>query len=513
VPTPVRPDDLGPPDGGPPGAAAPGGVTADALRRAPVFADLGESELAWIAARCELLVLAPGDALFRPGQAAEWMFVALDGTLRAQRESLGPGAPAFVFRAGEIAGTIPFSRMTTFAGTGRAVTAARVARFPKARFPELLGLAPDLPSRFVALLADRVRDATRRDARFEKLTALGRLSAGLAHELNNPAAAAARGADDALGRLERRAALVAALVAAGVGPAAFARLDAVRAAAAAGAAGAPNAAPGVPLNDVADAAPLDALARSDREEALAAWLAAAGAPDPWDAAATFVEAGLDAAALDRAVSDVPPAARGVALAWLESLLADARLLGAVRQATGRVAQLVEAMKSYTQMDRAQGLVDVDVHAGLESALALLAGRAAERGVTLVREYAPALPAVAGYPADLNEAWGALLDNALDAAATPPSGRGRVTVRTAVGDGAVLVAVGDNGPGVPPALVERIWEPFFTTKPVGRGAGLGLDVARRVVEDEHGGQLGVASAPGATWFTARLPRSTVATFGA
>jgi signal transduction histidine kinase len=165
------------------------------------------------------------------------------------------------------------------------------------------------------------------------------------------------------------------------------------------------------------------------------------------------------------------------------------------------------------MDRAQGLVDVDVHAGLESALALLAGRAAERGVTLVREYAPALPPVAGYPADLNQAWGALLDNALDAAATPPSGRGRVTVRTAVGDGAVLVAVGDNGPGVPPALVERIWEPFYTTKPVGQGAGLGLDVARRVVEDEHGGQLAVASEPGATWFTARLPRSTVATFGA
>jgi hypothetical protein len=114
-------------------------------------------------------------------------------------------------------------------------------------------------------------------------------------------------------------------------------------------------------------------------------------------------------------------------------------------------------------------VDVDVHAGLESALALLAGRAAERGVTLVREYAPALPAVAGYPADLNEAWGALLDNALDAAATPPSGRGRVTVRTAVGDGAVLVAVGDNGPGVPPALVERIWEPFFTTSTGGSSA--------------------------------------------
>jgi signal transduction histidine kinase len=350
-----------------------------------------------------------------------------------------------------------------------------------------------------------VRDATRRDARFEKLTALGRLSAGVAHELTNPASGAARGADAALARLERRGALVGALVAAGVSPAALARLDAVRAAAVPDVAGAPHDGPHAP--------PLDALARSDREEALAAWLAAAGAADPWDAAATFVDAGLDAAALDRALSDVPAEAHGVALAWLESLLADARLLAAVRQATGRVAQLVEAMKSYTQMDRARGLVDVDVHAGLESALALLAGRAAERGVTVVREYTPALPPIAGYPADLNQAWGALLDNALDAAGTQPPGRGRVTVRTAVADGAVVVAVGDNGPGVPPALVERIWEPFYTTKPVGQGAGLGLDVARRVVEDQHGGQLAVASEPGATWFTVRLPRSTVATFGA
>ncbi len=497
-----------PPGPAPAGSAAagtaPAGVAPDALRRSAVFADLAAPELAWVAAQCELVALAPGDVLFRPGDPAEWMFVALEGTLQARREGLGPGAPAFVVRAGDIAGTIPYSRMTSFAGTGRAVTPARVARFPKAQFAELLRRAPGLAARFVALLADRVRDATRRDAQFEKLAALGRLSAGLSHELNNPAAAAARSAAAALARLERRGALVEALLAAGVGPAALARLDAARAARAAS----PNEPPGEP--------PVDPLARSDREEALAAWLAAAGVPDAGEAAATFVDAGLDAATLADAAADVPPAARGAALAWLESVLADARLLAAVRQATGRVAQLVEAMKSYTQMDRARGLVDVDVHGGLESALALLAGRAAAGGVAVVREYAAALPPVPGFPADLNQAWAALLDNALDAAAARAPGArggGRVTVRTAVADGAVVVAVGDNGPGVPPGLADRIWEPFFTTKPVGQGTGLGLDVARRVVEDEHGGRLTVASAPGETWFTAHLPRTTVGTFGA
>jgi signal transduction histidine kinase len=493
-----------PPGPAPAGSAAagtaPAGVAPDALRRSAVFADLAAPELAWVAAQCELVALAPGDVLFRPGDPAEWMFVALEGTLQARREGLGPGAPAFVVRAGDIAGTIPYSRMTSFAGTGRAVTPARVARFPKAQFAELLRRAPGLAARFVALLADRVRDATRRDAQFEKLAALGRLSAGLSHELNNPAAAAARSAAAALARLERRGALVEALLAAGVGPAALARLDAARAARA--------AAPNEP--------PVDPLARSDREEALAAWLDEAGVPDAGEAAATFVDAGLDAAALADAAADVPPAARGAALAWLESVLADARLLAAVRQATGRVAQLVEAMKSYTQMDRARGLVDVDVHGGLESALALLAGRAAADGVAVVREYAAALPPVPGFPADLNQAWAALLDNALDAAAARAPGArggGRVTVRTGVADGAVVVAVGDNGPGVPPGLADRIWEPFFTTKPVGQGTGLGLDVARRVVEDEHGGRLTVASAPGETWFTAHLPRTTVGTFGA
>jgi len=472
------------------------------LGRVPLFADLDADAVAWIAAQAELLELEPGAVLFHPGERAEWMFVNLEGTLQAQRDRLGPGAPAFVFRAGEVAGTIPFSRMTTFAGTGRAVTRARVARFPKSRFPELLHRFPDLVPRFVALLADRVRDATRRDAQFEKLTALGRLSAGLAHELTNPAAGAARGAQAALDRLDRRSATVGALLDAGISPAVVARLDAVRATVKGSA-----AAPSDP------AAPSDALARSDREEAIAAWLGAAGVAEAWEPASTFADAGLDPAVLDDAVAGVPPHARAAALAWLESVVADQLLLAAVRHATERVAQLVDAVKGYTHMDRARALIDVEVRAGVESALALLERRAEDGRIAVVREYAPDLPPVPGYPGDLNQAWGALLENALDAAATRPPGTGRVTVRIAADAGGVVVEIVDNGPGVPPELEERIWEPFFTTKDVGRGTGLGLDIARRVVVDEHGGRLTVASVPGDTRFTAWLPRTTVGTFGA
>jgi signal transduction histidine kinase len=189
------------------------------------------------------------------------------------------------------------------------------------------------------------------------------------------------------------------------------------------------------------------------------------------------------------------------------------LLTTVRRGAERVARLVEAVRGYTQMDRARAMVDVDVHDGLESALAITAARAEGADVAVAREYAAALPRVPGYPGELNQAWGALLENALDAAVTRPAGTGRVTVRTGVIDGAVVVDVCDNGPGVPPELHDRIWEPFFTTKDVGAGTGLGLDIARRVVVDQHGGQLSMTSVPGDTRFTVRLPLTTRGTFGA
>jgi signal transduction histidine kinase len=424
------------------------------------------------------------------------MYVGLEGVLQARREHLGPNAPVFVLRAGDIGGTIPFSRMVEWTGTGRAVTRARLARFPKARFAELLRRVPALTARFVTHLVDRVRDATRRDAQFEKLTALGKLSAALAHELNNPTAVLVNALGDARRRLDERGRLTAALVDAGITGETVLRLDALRAASAL------RPAPG-------DAA--DALARSDREDALARWLAGQGSPDPWVAAATFGDAGLDdVAALERALAGVPAAARPSALRWLETGLAAQGLFASAEQTAARIAGLVDAMRRYTHRDRARDVADVDIRDGIESTLALFEARCREQGVAVERRLAASLPRIRAYPGDLNQVWGILIENALDAA---PAGTGHIAVATSVAEGAVVAEVADDGPGIPPEIAGHIFEPFFTTKDVGEGTGLSLDIARRVVVDLHGGQLDFTSRPGDTRFVVRLPLATVSTFGA
>lgn len=486
---------------------APLPVRPEELRVVRLFAELSASDLAWIAEQSERISLEPGEIFMQPGAPADWMFLLLEGVLQARREHVRQSAPAFILRAGDIFGAIPFSRMTVFAGTGRAVTQAVIARFPRARFSELLQRVPALTQRFASQLADRVRDATRRDDQFEKLTALGTLSAGLAHELNNPVAAVLRAMGEANMRLDERGDITVALIECGVSAEAVRRLDALRrevihrsrtrAAEADGASAAGASAAGA------------ALARSDREESLAGWLRdSVGARDPWTSAAVFVEAGVGQPALAEVLCDVPAPARSAALRWLETGFAAQAFFDEAEAAMRRISRLLEALQTYTHRDRTREAVDVDIREGLESTLELLAGRVRAKGVRVERALAP-VPGIRAYPGDLNQVWAQLLSNALDAV---PANTGVITVRTATTDGSVVAEVQDNGPGIPTDLQDRVFEPFFTTKDVGAGAGLGLDIARRLVVDLHGGELALTSTPGDTRFTVRLPLATIGTFG-
>jgi signal transduction histidine kinase len=380
---------------------------------------------------------------------------------------------------------LPFSRMTTYSRMTVAVCPTRVLRVPTDRFPAMLQRIPSIQAPLVGVLIDRVRLFTRLSEQREKLAALGRFAAGLAHELNNPASAARRGVADASDRLDRISRLAGALACTGVDAGVFADLDRLREA------GARNRRE--PLSD-------DALARSDAEERIAAWLAELGVPEPWMAAATLVDARLGPAELDPLLARLTAEARPLAVAYLEAHLSAAAALVTSRQATTRIAALVEAAKEHTQMDRAQELVPVDVRLGLETTLALYTGRMAEKQVSVTRAFAEPLPPVRGYPGSLNEVWAQLLANAIEAV---ESNSGNISVRARGELDRVIVEIEDNGHGVPLDLQERIWEPFFTTRP-GRHTGLGLDIARRVVVEEHGGEIALASRPGTTCATVRLP---------
>lgn len=451
--------------------------TTTELRTLSHFADLPEDQLAWFAEHSDVREFAEGDIVFREGDPADTMFLLLEGEVHGRAENAGPEGRVYITVAGDIAGMLPFSRMTHWGGTGRVVAPARIAFFSAGLFPELLRRIPALEPRLVQLMADRVRENTRMDQQREKLLALGRLSAGLAHELNNPAAAAKRAAAG-LGQALRDVRLRTAPLAACLGAAPLE----------------PMAECVEELSARGSESPME---RSDREELVAQWLEAHGAAEAWAWAPTFAEAGADTDWLDGLAAEVPPTALDSALGWVEATLRARQLLGVVEGSAARISELVGAVKTYTYMDQ-EGVQEVDVHAGLESTLVILAHKL--RGLVVERDFAPALPRIQANGSELNQVWTNLLDNAADAARDG----GHIRIVTRPQEGGVCVEIVDNGPGIPPELREQIWEPFFTTKPVGEGTGLGLDIARRIVVRSHGGQIRLSSKAGETRFTVILP---------
>ena len=445
---------------------------AGELRRIPEFQDLDDGELAWLAEHGRVVSLQAGDPLFRHGDPADTMFALLEGEVHARVQG-APESRVFIARAGEISGKLPFSRMTRWAASGRAVMPSRVYLLGEENFQPMLRAIPALEQRLVTLMVERVRYTTRTAEQWDRLLALGKLSAGLAHELNNPAAAARRSAQSLREMLDglREATLQ------------FVGDDEAR--------GAINT-----LLDARDSAPEpDSLARSEREEALALGLEDKGVDRAWEIAGALADAGLQAD--DLAACVLPPAA----FSWLGATLAADALLREIEEASSRISALVGAVKAYSHMDGGTARVPTDVHAGLDSTLTMLAHRIRECRVQVVRDYAPDLPPVLGHPGELNQVWTNLLDNAVDAVR---KGEGRVTIRTALRDTHVLVEIGDNGSGIPPELQPRIWEPFFSTKPVGEGTGLGLDVVHTIITQGHGGDIDVESVPGDTRFSVLLP---------
>ena len=451
---------------------------AQELRSVSVFAGLPDEAFEWLAAHMQEIRAAPGEILVRNGDPADRMIVVLEGELRGVVET-GPDRPIFTAGAGRITGMLPYSRLRTFPATVTATQPTRIAALPATDFPEMLSLFPALGPRLVGLMSDRIRENTRAGEQREKLAALGKLSAGLAHELNNPAAAVRRAAQslrDAAAAMRRSDRQLCRH------PLSAQQIDSLVEF---------EEAPSDPI-----AVP-DAIERSDREQALGEWLEARNIDDAWTLAADLVEVAFDVAKLERVAAVFPPEALAPALQRLASSLLVGRLLDEIDSSTTRISELVRAIKEYSYMDQG-GEQEVDLHQGLESTLVMLRHRL-KKGVQVIREYDRTLPRLCAHGGQLNQIWTNLIDNAVDAM----DGHGELRIRTSRDLNYALVEITATGDGIPAELQEHVFEPFFTTKGVGEGTGLGLDTVYRIVRN-HLGNIRFQSRPGETKFQVWLP---------
>ena len=430
-------------------------------------------------AQSQELALKPDEVYVHQGDPADAMFVVLDGQLQIRGELSG-GLVTFVSKPGDVTGVLPFSRMKQFPLTGRALTNSRVLRFPTSLFPDLVQKLLELASRLVALMSDRIRESTRIEQQRDRLAALGKLSAGLAHELNNPASAAKRAASQLRSTLKQIKDASQELGSRDLTATQKSEIEKLE-------------------NSLIqkDEPPPDVLTISTLEDELDSVLHSHGQNDLWQLSANLARKGAKPELLESLFASLDADTARAALMRISALLEITGLLNEIENSTSRISDLVRAIKEYTFMDQA-AVQNVDVVKSLETTLTIL-NHKLKGGVEVERDYQPVPLLVDSFGSELNQVWTNIIDNAIDAI----HGRGELRVRTYRDATCVVVEIGDNGPGIPPEVQPHIFEPFFTTKGVGEGSGLGLDTVQRIVR-KHRGSIEVSSRPGNTRFQIFLP---------
>jgi signal transduction histidine kinase len=449
------------------------------LLRFPAFAGLPDDQLDWFISRAEEKHLKPGEATFRAGDPADAMYVILDGQIQG-RGDIGGETVVFMIQAGAVTGLLPFSRMKQFTVGVRAVTDVRVLRFPSSLFPELVNKMPELTQRLVGLMSDRIRETTRREQQRDRLASLGKLSAGLAHELNNPASAARRAASQLRDVLTKIRNASHELGARELTVAQKSEIDKLEA-----------------TFVQHEEPPPDPLTVSDLEEQIDSLLRSHGQNDLWQMAADLARKNIKPEALESLFAILDADTARAALVRIAASVEVAALLNEIESGTSRISDLVRAIKEYTYMDQTP-VQNVDIVKSLETTLTIL-NHKLKRGVVVQRDYQRIPLLVNSFGSELNQVWTNIIDNAIDAM----HGKGELRLRVYRQDDSVVVEIADNGPGIPPDVLPHIFEPFFTTKGVGEGTGLGLDTVQRIVK-KHRGDIQVDSKPGDTRFQVWLP---------
>ncbi len=457
----------------------------DFLKRVPLFADLPDEVLREICQRSEEVHLPAGRELFAEGAPGDKAYITMEGQVEVVKQSSGREVLLAVRGPGEVIGEMALLEATPRMATVRARTDSTLAAIPKAQLDHLLTTSLPVARALFYTVLGRWRATESMLRQSEKMAQLGTLSAGVAHELNNPAAAVKRGADQlreavlqyeqaqtALGRLQLGQAQQAALT---------------------------------QLRERAQAmasrpAELDALARSDHEAELESWLDEHGVQDAWELTPSLVDLGYSPQDLEALAGKFEADDLRAVIGWMNAMYTLHNLLVEVSHGATRISDIVKALKGYVYLDQAP-TQSVNIHEGIDNTLLILRSKLTA-GISVRREYAADLPRIEAYGSELNQVWTNIIDNAADA--LKGQANGLITIRTRKEDSFAVVEIEDNGPGIPPEIQPRIFDPFFTTKPPGQGTGLGLDITYNIVVYRHRGEIKVTSQPGKTCFQVSLP---------
>ena len=462
-------------------------ATIEDLKKVIAVSELPDEHLQWILERSEYHEYADGEIIGKYGETAEVMWFALEGKVAFYMYINGRQVHYFTFEndnlTAGVGGLMPYSRMKTYPGYSYALGPTKLLRLNKKYFTELEVLNPDFIQRLIGIMTERAKVFATTQMQQEKVNALGNLAAGIAHEMNNPAAAISGISEELTRRLTGNYELTKELLDCNITAEHLQNIKELVEQKA---------------NKAIQNSKLTALQRMENEEQIEEWLGKNGVTGI-EVAESFSDCGLSIEDLETIMTDIGPSSFTKVVPWLENLLSCQRTIKDLAEASERISHLVASIKSHVHMDQANDLQPTDIHRDIENTLTLLGFKLREKNIEVTKKFCSNMPEVAAYVGELNQVWTNLIDNAIFAV----NKNGMLIIETACDDKHVTVSVIDNGSGIPQEIIHRIFDPFFTTKKQGQGTGIGLDLVNRIVK-KHNGEIKVKSEPGRTEFSVYIP---------
>ncbi|MBS4036076.1 MAG: GHKL domain-containing protein [Ignavibacterium sp.] len=463
-------------------------VTIEELKKVISLSDLPDNFLQWILDHSETVEYEEGELVGRPGDPADWMYFIIEGRIDYYKSENGKMIHYHFFAndrdSGGITGVLPYSRMKVYGGNSVVSTKIRGIRIHKDYFQELEKINPDFIQRLIGYMTERAKSFATTQLQLEKVSALGQLSAGIAHELNNPASAITRIAYELSNRLFLNIELTEQMLLQKINANHIQYLRKK-----------------IETKDKRPPAKLSALQRMNKEDDLLKWLDEKGIPADQQVVETFTEAGFSGDDLEILAGNVPKDDLAQILLWIENLLSSQRIIKDLSDASSRISTLVGAIKSHVHMDRTNAKQHTDIHKDIDNTLTLLGYKLRDKNITVQKSLCDDLAEVPAHVGELNQVWTNIIDNAIYAV----DKNGVIAIETTCDAKNVYVKIIDNGPGIPAEIQSRIFDPFFTTKKVGEGTGIGLDLVKRIIS-RHNGEIKVHSIPGRTEILICLPVS-------